>query len=356
MASSHKLRRDVPQPIPEFLCYHRLEKFRVRRYPHLTCDAAPRRGRSSIIRLGALCIPIERRRPLGLAAGYCATSRLALHPPLQYYFDYATIRFIVGTYWMKLKTFKVGRPIMVKGMAYAPTNEQGVVFLFGRLAPRLGFHVEHVQVHLPDCTARRRGKLYRIEFEFWASHFDEHRHHPRGADIVVCWENDWESRPAKYRHLEIIDLKRHVGALPRVFVVGCKDPEDARHLNSKRKADWSVPKNAQVDDLVVMYRVGNQGACIRDIWKIVGPFKEFPKNNPEGRKPGLQAGIKLVARLAHPLTFAELVRDSSTRALGVVKKRFIGTTDITDDWAVFYKKIVTLNHAVRKPLADYLPD
>jgi len=31
----------------------------------------------------------------------------------------------------------VGRPIKVDGMAYAPTNEQGVVFLFGKLASRL---------------------------------------------------------------------------------------------------------------------------------------------------------------------------------------------------------------------------
>ena len=37
----------------------------------------------------------------------------------------------------------VGRPIKLDGMAYAPTNEQGVVFLFGRLAPRLGVHAEH---------------------------------------------------------------------------------------------------------------------------------------------------------------------------------------------------------------------
>jgi len=46
---------------------------------------------------------------------------------------------------MGAKEPKVGRPIKATGMAYAPTNEQGVVYLFGRLAPRLGFHVEVVQ-------------------------------------------------------------------------------------------------------------------------------------------------------------------------------------------------------------------
>jgi hypothetical protein len=64
-----------------------------------------------------------------------------------------------------MKEISVGRPIKIDGMAYAPTNEQGVVFLFGRLAPRLGFHVEHVQTGFPDCIARRRGKICRIEFD-----------------------------------------------------------------------------------------------------------------------------------------------------------------------------------------------
>ncbi len=80
----------------------------------------------------------------------------------------------------------VGRQIYISGMAYAPMSEQGVVLLFGRLAPRLGFTVENVQVRFPDCIAKRRGRTYRIEFEYWASHFAEHRHNPKGADIIVC--------------------------------------------------------------------------------------------------------------------------------------------------------------------------
>ena len=91
-----------------------------------------------------------------------------------------------------------GRQIKIIGMAYAPSSEQGVVFLFGRLAPTLGFCVENVQIRCPDCTARRRGKLFRIEFEYWASDFERHGHRPNGADIIVCWENDWESRPYPY--------------------------------------------------------------------------------------------------------------------------------------------------------------
>jgi hypothetical protein len=112
---------------------------------------------------------------------------------------------------------KVGRPIKIDGMVYAPTNEQGVVFLFGRLAPRLGFQIEQVQTQFPDCTARRHGKQCRIEFEYRASSYEVHP--PRGADVIVCWDNDWEHRPQKYKHLEIISLRTYVGAQPRIFAV-----------------------------------------------------------------------------------------------------------------------------------------
>ena len=35
-----------------------------------------------------------------------------------------------------MKELIVGRPIKIDGMAYGPTNEQGVVFLFGKLVHR----------------------------------------------------------------------------------------------------------------------------------------------------------------------------------------------------------------------------
>ena len=112
---------------------------------------------------------------------------------------------------MNYKQPELGRQITIPGMAYAPVTELGVVFLFGRLARRLGFCVEIVKPQFPDCIATRRGKRYRIEFELFASNYN---HDPKGADIIVCWENDWESRQKKYRHLEIISLKSYVGAGP----------------------------------------------------------------------------------------------------------------------------------------------
>ncbi len=196
----------------------------------------------------------------------------------------------------------VGRPIQVSGMAYAPTCEQGVVYLFGRLAPRLGFTIEQVQVRFPDCIATRRGKSCRIEFEFWASHFASHRHDAKGADIIVCWENDWAHRPKKFSHIEIIDLKKYVGALSRVFVVGYNGHENDVDLNARTRIQWNVPKTAQVDDLVLMYRAGKGLSLIKDLWKIVGPFTEYKKGNREGWWPGLHAGLKLLTRSNRAVT------------------------------------------------------
>jgi hypothetical protein len=242
-----------------------------------------------------------------------------------------------------MKEITVGRPIKVDGMAYAPTNEQGVVLLFGRLAPRLGFHVEFVQNGFPDCMARRRGKTYRIEFEYRASNYEGHP--PRGADVIVCWENDWEHRPRKFHHLEIIDLKKYVGALPRVFVVGCDEVVRGEYLDRLSNVDWSVPLNAQVDDLIVMYRK-SPASEIRDLWKIVGPFYV-------DKKWGLQAWLRLVARLAKPLSYDDLKNDPNTRDLSIVRKRFQGKGDITDDWSLLYAKILKLNPKAKAALRQY---
>src|ERR1019366_4956821 len=257
------------------------------------------------------------------------------------------------------KELEVGRQITVRGMTYAPTSEQGVVFLFGRLAPALGFCIERVQIRFPDCLATRRGKKYRIEFEYWASDFETHRHDPKKADCVVCWHNDWESRLKEYQHLEIIELKRFVDALPGVFVVGCQESRGGgKDLDRRSRTEWNVPTNAERDDLVIMYRAGKDPGGrtameIRDLWKIVGPFKRYGKRNREDRWPGLQAGLKLVVRLKEPVTYAELRDDRNTHDLGVVRKRFQGKADVTDDWAVLYNKIVSLNRKAKSALRPW---
>lgn len=258
----------------------------------------------------------------------------------------------MGKYQMNASEPKLGRQINnVNGMAYAPTTELGVIYLFGRLAPNLGFCVESVHPHFPDCVATRRGVRCRIEFELWASQYENHGHPPRGADIIVCWENDWESRPKKYQHLKIIDLKKYVGATPRIFYTGC-DMESHNHLElEKRNTEWNVPKDAQIGDLVLMYRSAPTSA-IRDIWTIIGPFNDYAKDNGKWW-PGRQAGIRRIAKLGQPLEYSELMSDLRTRDLTVVQMRFRNKGDITDDWPLLYDKIVHLNPNVKSALRKW---
>ena len=246
-----------------------------------------------------------------------------------------------------------GRPIAVKGMAYAPISELGVVYLFGRLAPKLGFQVEYIHPHFPDCIATRHGKRRRIEFELWASDFGNHHHSPKGADIIVCWENDWQDRPLPFRKLEIISLKPYVGAEPRIHVVGCGEC-NVTHLNA-RGIEWNVSGHTQVGDLVLIYRSAPT-AAICDAWQVVGPFNRFSKRNKAGRWPGLQAGLKRVARFKRPLTYDILKRDPRTKKLTVVTRRFRGKMDITLDWFSIYEVLIERNPSAKALLKPFVVD
>jgi len=164
--------------------------------------------------------------------------------------------------------------------------------------------------------------------------------------MIVCWENDWETVPRKYKNLEIIGLKKYVGALPRVFAVGCDEKVRGKSLDRWSHLDWSVPLAAQVGDLIVMYRKDYPNSEIRDLWRVVGPFYDE-------KDWGRAAYLRCVVRLNKPLTYAELARDRVTRDLGVVRKRFIGKTDITDYWPLLCQKILRRNPKAKGTLIKY---
>jgi hypothetical protein len=85
-----------------------------------------------------------------------------------------------------------------------------------------------------------------------------------------------------------------------------------------------------------------------------GPFKGHKAGNKEGSWPGLQAGLRLVPRLNKPITFSGLTSDPITRNLPVVLKRFIGKTEITEDWPLIYNKIVGKNPALKRSLRAHI--
>jgi hypothetical protein len=102
-----------------------------------------------------------------------------------------------------------------RGLLHAPTNENGVVFLFGMVAVELGYVVESITSGLPDCEAKRRlGKgsdtweRVRIEFEYESRTFLPHGHKLAECDVIVCWEDNWPDCP-----IEVLELKTAIQAL-----------------------------------------------------------------------------------------------------------------------------------------------
>ncbi len=113
---------------------------------------------------------------------------------------------------MKEKSI-VGDLINFRGLVYSPTNENGVIFLFGKVVEDLNMYIEEIKPGFPDCVGRRfvgKGweRVY-IEFEYQSANFKAHGHDPNGCDMVVCWEHDWLECP-----LEVIELKDVIKGLP----------------------------------------------------------------------------------------------------------------------------------------------
>lgn len=106
----------------------------------------------------------------------------------------------------------VGDLINFRGLVYAPINENGVIFLFGKILDDLHMYIEEIKPGFPDCVARRfAGKGWEkvsIEFEYLSSHFRDHKHDYEKCDIIVCWEHDWKDCP-----LEVIELKSEIANL-----------------------------------------------------------------------------------------------------------------------------------------------
>jgi hypothetical protein len=108
-----------------------------------------------------------------------------------------------------------GEPLGLAAMAHAPTNELGVLFLFGIMAAELGFRVERLQAAFPDCEAKRevapgKWELVFIELEIYSRNFKSHRHNPRGCHAIVCWKHNWPDCP---EWLEVIELSKLVKKL-----------------------------------------------------------------------------------------------------------------------------------------------
>lgn len=114
----------------------------------------------------------------------------------------------------------VGKLINFRGLVFAPTNEQGVVFLFGKIAHEFGMYVELVRTGYPDCIAKRyigknRWEDIKVEFEFRSSDFIKHQHNPNEVDMLVCWEHDWKECP---KSIEVLELQNEIIKLENINI------------------------------------------------------------------------------------------------------------------------------------------
>lgn len=106
----------------------------------------------------------------------------------------------------------VGDLINFRGLVYAPINENGVIFLFGKVADDLNMYIEEIKPGFPDCIGRRFvGKGWErvaIEFEYQSQNFKQHGHDAKKCDIIICWEHNWKDCP-----IEVIELKSEIQGL-----------------------------------------------------------------------------------------------------------------------------------------------
>jgi hypothetical protein len=106
-----------------------------------------------------------------------------------------------------------GTPLIPWALTYAPTNEIGVVYLFGTVARELGYAVTRMQTEFPDGEAMRkldedRWQRVRIEFEFESRNFLDHYHKAEDCDLIVCWKHNWAECP-----LEVLELRTVLGKI-----------------------------------------------------------------------------------------------------------------------------------------------
>ena len=83
-----------------------------------------------------------------------------------------------------------------------PTNEQGTIVLFSKLAEELGYTFKEIGTRCPDAILEKDGKPVRVEFEFRSKSFLAHKHNPDDVDLVICWEDNWASCPVPVLSLE----------------------------------------------------------------------------------------------------------------------------------------------------------
>jgi hypothetical protein len=115
----------------------------------------------------------------------------------------------------------LGETLNFRGLRFAPTNKEAVIYLFGMISHELGFIIESFREEFPsaegkrclviegaDTTDQQSWEQVKIEFEYKSSDFQAHDFSADQCDIIVCWFHDWDDSP-----VEVLELKSTINYL-----------------------------------------------------------------------------------------------------------------------------------------------
>lgn len=105
-----------------------------------------------------------------------------------------------------------------EGLRNAPTSEQETIVLFSKMSAVLRMRISFVSTRYPDAIVRvKKGNNWvpkTAEFELYASSFESHERRSRKGDtcdLLICWVNDWTSKPRWLRHsTKIVELRKEL--------------------------------------------------------------------------------------------------------------------------------------------------
>lgn len=177
----------------------------------------------------------------------------------------------------------VGDLINFRGLVYNPINENGVIFLFGKVMDDLNMYIEEIKPGFPDCIGRRfTGKGWEkvnIEFEYKSSNFQAHNHDSSKCDIIVCWEHDWGDCP-----LEVLELKEIIKTLPNPTM---KRPDSPARKKDSKGAEGEVTVETHLKKFPEKTRRlfelldGEVKSISEEIWRKVGTTPVCSYYSPE---------------------------------------------------------------------------
>ena len=268
-----------------------------------------------------------------------------------------------------------GRSMLInhEGMRHAPENELGVVFLFSKMARRLGFvEIDRIQPHFPDCWAVRkdgaRTRSVWIEFEHRSRSFQTHviNSQLRGISpkrgVVVCWDHDW---PECEKYAEVIPLRRELDAGRQVWIQNTR-PEFQENLNwaPKRESNdwwWTVAPSARPGDLLLMYRAGTNteakkyGADPSVLQSITNVLmvRSTPRRHPRW---GWRSNVTRVANLVEPLRYHQLKSDRVLQKAHFIRRQMLGRSNATAYWYRIHDLILKQNHSLKRALRPFAPE